>query len=195
MRIFIAALVFIFSLQSWTKADDIRDFEIEGMSIGDSLLDHFSEEEILSKKKNWFKSNKFSVAAGMVLPSFEIYDSVQIGYKIKDKKFLIGGLEGYIFFSGDNKNIKNCYKKQNEIIDEISNLFPNAKKGEKKTFKHPAPDNENMITNISFYFDHSDIYGDKVMLACTDRKDVDYNNLIVILRSESYSKFLKYEAY
>ena len=76
-------------------------------------------------------------------------------------------------------------QKQNEIIDEISNLFPNAKKGEKKTFKHPAPDSENMITNISFYFDHSDIYGDKVMLACTDRKDVDYNNLIVILRSES----------
>ena len=40
MRIFIAILVLIFSLQSWTKADDIRDFEIEGMSIGDSLLDY-----------------------------------------------------------------------------------------------------------------------------------------------------------
>jgi len=29
---------------SW--ADDIRDFQIEGMSIGDSALDYFSEEEI-----------------------------------------------------------------------------------------------------------------------------------------------------
>ena len=38
MRVFIVALVLIFSFQSWTKADDIRDFEIEGMSIGDSLL-------------------------------------------------------------------------------------------------------------------------------------------------------------
>ena len=34
-------LVLIFSLQSWTKADDISEFEIEGMSIGDSLLDYF----------------------------------------------------------------------------------------------------------------------------------------------------------
>ena len=46
MRVFIAVIVLIFSLQSLSKADDIREFEIEGMSIGDSLLDYFSEEEI-----------------------------------------------------------------------------------------------------------------------------------------------------
>ena len=49
MRVFIAVLVLIFSLQSWTKADDINDFQIEGMSLGDSLLDYMSEDEI---KKN-----------------------------------------------------------------------------------------------------------------------------------------------
>ena len=46
MRVFIAVLVLIFSFQSLTKADDIRDFEIEGMSIGDSLLDYFNESEM-----------------------------------------------------------------------------------------------------------------------------------------------------
>ena len=46
MRVFLAVLVLIFSLQSWTKADDIRNFQIEGMSIGDSLLDYFSEDKI-----------------------------------------------------------------------------------------------------------------------------------------------------
>ena len=46
MRVFIAVLVLIFSFQSWTKADDISEFEIEGMSIGDSLLDYFSKNEI-----------------------------------------------------------------------------------------------------------------------------------------------------
>ena len=45
MRVFIAVLVLIFSLQSWTRADDISDFEIEGMSIGDSLLDYYSKDE------------------------------------------------------------------------------------------------------------------------------------------------------
>jgi len=37
-------LLFSFQTSSWS--DDIRDFQIEGMSIGDSLLDYFSEEEI-----------------------------------------------------------------------------------------------------------------------------------------------------
>ena len=63
MRVFIAVLVLIFSLQSWTKADDIRDFEIEGISIGDSLLDHFSENEIkksLNDKLAYPASDKFS---------------------------------------------------------------------------------------------------------------------------------------
>ena len=38
MRIFLSVLILILNLQSWTKADDISDFQIEGMSIGDSLL-------------------------------------------------------------------------------------------------------------------------------------------------------------
>ena len=62
MRVFIAVLVLIFSFQSWTKADDISDFEIEGMSIGDSLLNYFSEEEILKNNINYpYKDDKYFV--------------------------------------------------------------------------------------------------------------------------------------
>ena len=61
MRIFIAVLVLIFSLQSWTRADDIRDFEIEGISIGESLLSYASVEEIESNMiTNYPGSKKFS---------------------------------------------------------------------------------------------------------------------------------------
>ena len=48
MKIFILILILIFSYQSWTKASDIRDFEIEGMSIGDSMLEYFDRNEIIS---------------------------------------------------------------------------------------------------------------------------------------------------
>ncbi len=48
--IFFKVLILIFSLQSWTKADDIRDFQIEGISIGDSALDYFSENETGSRR-------------------------------------------------------------------------------------------------------------------------------------------------
>ena len=48
MRIFLSVLILIFSLQSFVKADDIREFEIEGMSIGDSALDFTSESKLLN---------------------------------------------------------------------------------------------------------------------------------------------------
>ena len=56
MRVFLTVLVLIFGLHSWTYGDDARDFEIEGMSIGDSLLDYYSEEEIKKKiMSHWFQ--------------------------------------------------------------------------------------------------------------------------------------------
>ena len=47
-KLFIIIIIFI-SFQSLSKADDISDFQIEGMSIGDSLLDYMSKEEIKKK--------------------------------------------------------------------------------------------------------------------------------------------------
>ena len=60
MKVFIAVLVLIFSLQSWTKADDIRDLQIEGVSIGDSALNYFSED-IIKTVKNILIFNTFSL--------------------------------------------------------------------------------------------------------------------------------------
>ena len=36
-------------------ADDISDFQIEGMSLGDSALKYYSEDEIIANKQNWYK--------------------------------------------------------------------------------------------------------------------------------------------
>ena len=44
MKILLTFFVLFFS--SSVVADGISDFQIEGMSIGDNLLDYFSEEEI-----------------------------------------------------------------------------------------------------------------------------------------------------
>ena len=44
-----------FSFSALSFADDISDLEIEGISIGDSLLDYFSEKEI----KKEIERNKY----------------------------------------------------------------------------------------------------------------------------------------
>ena len=106
-------LIFIltFNFQSLAKADDIRDFQIEGMSVGDSALDYFSEEKI--KKNISIPGKKFNVS-GFNFDS-GIYDRITIGYKTDDKKYEIHSISAHVIF-GDN--IKACYKKQNEIANE-----------------------------------------------------------------------------
>ena len=47
MKILILILIAIFNFQSWAKADSIKDLDIEGFTIGTSLLNYFSKEEVL----------------------------------------------------------------------------------------------------------------------------------------------------
>ena len=54
-KLFIIIIIFI-SFQSLAKAD-VRDFEVEGISVGDSLLDHFYETEITDKTTRATKVN------------------------------------------------------------------------------------------------------------------------------------------
>jgi len=52
---FLIIIVLIFNLPNSSIADDIQDFQIEGISIGDSALDYFSEKDIKKNTKNWYK--------------------------------------------------------------------------------------------------------------------------------------------
>ena len=46
LRVFISIIILIFSFQSLTKADDIKDFQIEGISIADTLLKYATNQQI-----------------------------------------------------------------------------------------------------------------------------------------------------
>ena len=67
MRIILTLLIIIFSIQSLTKADDIRDFEIEGMSIGDSLLDYYSEDVILNATTTKYPASSKSLISSALV--------------------------------------------------------------------------------------------------------------------------------
>ena len=123
MRIFIAVLILIFSLQSWTKADDIRDFEIEGMSIGDSLLDFVSTEEIESKKKYYHYATKDYYQIG-INDNLDIYELITIDLKSNDKKYIIENISGVIEFKEkNNQSKKKCENIMKDISDSVLESF------------------------------------------------------------------------
>ena len=76
MKILLIFLILIFSFQSLTKADDIREFEIEGMSVGDSLLNYMSLEKLNSSKRNYFDDQRKYYVVGQAdnLNSYDVVD-------------------------------------------------------------------------------------------------------------------------
>ena len=59
MRFFFIIIFPFLIFQPFTKADDIRDFEIDGMSIGDSLLDHLSKKQIKKNEIDYYIDDEF----------------------------------------------------------------------------------------------------------------------------------------
>ena len=59
MKKFILVIIIFFSFQSWTKADDIKELEIEGISIGDNEFDFFSKD-IIDENIRFYPNNKYA---------------------------------------------------------------------------------------------------------------------------------------
>ena len=112
MRFFLISLILIFSFQSWTKADDIRDFEIEGMSIGDKLLDHVSLKRIKSRQTHYYPKSKKYVGY-MRIKEASFYDQVAVRVIDGDKNYKIASINGILVYKN---NISDCYKKKKKLL-------------------------------------------------------------------------------
>ena len=126
MKIFLSVLILILNLQSWTKANDIndiKDFAIQGISVGDSLLDYYSAEEIYKNiDPNAYKNKDGKFKLTGFYEKFGEYDGLQFAIKPDDKNLIIYGINGGIFFS----NINECNLKRKSIRKELSTLFKEA---------------------------------------------------------------------
>jgi hypothetical protein len=129
MRIFLSVLILIFSLQSLSWADDIRDFEIEGMSIGDSALDFFLVNDIKNSiTYEYLNSDKF-YSFDIIDDSGRLYNAFQIHVKSNDNQYILHGVTGAITFENDAiKANEECHNKIKIIEKDIDNAFDNEKK-------------------------------------------------------------------
>ena len=188
-------IIFFISFQTLSKAEDIKDFQIEGMSIGDSLLDYFSEEEILTQKKitGFLYPNKDYFTARLQNKFGNIYEYFQFQIKDNDPKYIIYSLEGINFFN----DMKICRKDHKKIYSDIKDLFPKSKE---KTVdkKHRAdPTGKSWAYETQFYLKN----GGAILISCYDwSDDITTNkgmldNLKVIIDSKEFNEWLNTKAF
>lgn len=191
MRVFIAVLVLIFSLQSLTKADEISDFEIEGISLKDNIENFLNKSEIKKYKRKMFKTEEY-ITLQFDASKFNSkdYDTIEINYK--NPKLIVESISGAKFF----KKIQNCFNQQNEIISDLKDMFSKndeIKFLDKETFIHGAdPSDKSTYTRASFVF----VNGSKISIDCNNysekfmkERNLDHN-IYVAIDSKEFDSFL-----
>ena len=184
----ILTVLIIFCLQSWTKAEDIRDFQIEGMSIGDSLLDFYKIDKINSAPKAYYPKSKKHYLTEFS-DNLKTYDIVAVHIKENDKQFKITSIKGVILY---NKKIKKYKKKMKEVELDISKSL-NIEKKLYEEKEYPDKRGKAYITEF-------EINKDSLRIWCVDfykkaEKSGTKDNLSVSIEPFEFSKWLKDEAW
>ena len=177
-------------------ADDISDFEIEGMSLGNSLLDYFSEKEIklmLKTKTVYPKSDKFiKIETERLI--LKDYDAYSFHIKNNDSKYIIFALDGGKYF-GKN-NVKKCIEFKDKVVKDLTSTFKNFKPSSYDYIYENVDDGKSIA-----YITDFDLEKGSFRVWCVDwsevtekkRKFVD--NVTVAISSRELLDWLNSEAY
>ena len=193
-------------LSTSAHTDNIRDYKIGNIGIGDSALDYFNESELENGELDWFNYSYKDFATSLVSGK-GIYDWFKISYKSDDDNFIIEGLVGIV--------LKEKYEdiKCNEEIDSaalnISGLFKNTKRSKKKLYKvdynprkvfqEVSQSGKSTATSISFNFKNKG----EIILSCYDMdkatnqidspiKDINqFDSFRIDIRSKVFKNYLE----
>tara|TARA_B100001057_G_scaffold464870_1_gene520433 strand:+ start:313 stop:912 length:600 start_codon:yes stop_codon:yes gene_type:complete len=186
----------LFFLQTTVNAEDeLSQFSIEGMSIGDSLLEYFSRNQIqdsLSRPTFYPKSNKFKVIL-FESQNKDLYDYLNITLKNNDNDFIIYALRGE-----KEMSIENCFNKKLDQINGIENILNYVDKSDYKSSYGDLYGNS--VAHVTDYYlqDNS-----LIRIFCSDfdntndivKKNLWNDSLEVSISSKEFSVFLKNDAY
>ena len=196
MRILLSILILLFSLQSLVWADDVKDFEIEGMSIGDSLLEYMEKKEIIEEINDdtisyYYENDYVAISTWDIKKNFKIYDDVGVILKMNDNKYEIYGLEGTLYMK-EKSDIKECYEKQNNITSDIKNSFNLNIEPETYFIPKKQLKPHNLSTKIIDFELNS---GGAIRTICFEikpgvRENSDLNLLYVVVNSPTFWKYL-----
>ena len=199
-------IIWILTFQTQSLADNIRYFQIEDMSIGDSALDYFSESQLENNEQGWhnYSYNEYSTS---YMPGKGIYNWFLVTYKNDDNNFIIEGLVGGL--EKNNYDNKECNNKLDDVALNISGLFKNTKQGKKQTYKivyNPRKifqvadlSGKSTVTSISFNF----LDEGQIILACYNMdkatnqidsfiKDINqFDSFRIDIRSREFSYYLE----
>ena len=124
MKKLLFIFIFIISFQSFIKADDVDNFEIEGLSVGESLLDYFNKEKIkefIKHKSSYHYLNGDYVIVGITnfnqdLIKLSTYSDLGVTINKSDSGYKIFSIAGQNY---THDTFEKCRNNQELIAKDI----------------------------------------------------------------------------
>ena len=196
-------LFLVLSFNSASSANELKEFEIAGFSLGESLLDYFDKSDIKNELKSeytyFYKDNKYAVLGvgdGVdynLSMKFENYDELALTVRPDDKKFIIYSVSGDIFCKD---NIKKCLSQQKEIVSELEDFLGSEFESWEKPHSVDPSGKSMVYGNNITYADGSDIAVDVYQWSDKMKQENNFpDTLQVSMSTKEFSNYLMYEAY
>ena len=162
----------------------IENYKIEGISIGDTLLDFMSEKKILKQINNPEVSYDDRDPPGKYSEIYKYdglktYSEVSVFVENGDKKYIIQGMFGEL----KNSSIEKCLEEKSNIIEEFDILFEDESRVKSSDYA---------VIN-AFVYEHSYFLNtsDRTMVQCFEAPGfTSHNSLIISLTSSFLGEWL-----
>ena len=181
-------LVLVFILGCEQK-EYVKDFKVEGIAVGESLLRYFTKEDILKNTKYTritgepIDPNEKYLDAQFSNYAFETYQGLQVYYEKGDDDFKIHGIGGGIFYERDAQK---CLNKFNEVSLILKEQYTTPKISEDVDRKDEREGYGTTKYNALFLdFEN----GESIEITCSDY-DNDLLNVADVFQLNIYSKTL-----
>ncbi len=185
-KFFIFIIVSFLSL-SKSYSETISDLVIEEFSIGQSLLEKFSKNEI----DNFF--NYDDLPSSMKFRIYEIYNNKELSMNTYDAMQFYTKLKTVNTYTWVERIIickseKLCKKKYNEIVSDIKNSYPNSEIQEGQDIHIDDPSGESTYVGVSVK-----LSGGSITVLFTDwSKKVKYtDNVSVEISTNEVSSWIQ----
>jgi len=196
VRKILLIIILTLSFQNFTlsaQADDIRDFQIEGMSVGDSLLSIATIMEInKARASDQYPNDKFIIYNLDKLKSLKNYDWMTVTAKKNDKNYILTNISGALSY----EKLDDCLKLKKNIQIDIENIFIDNEKQDGDYASKQDKTGDSKVIGVQYYLKPYPS-NEAISVNCyhmTKKSNLE-RVLKVAVNSEEFAFFLINEAY
>ena len=113
-------LTLILFISSSVLAENISDFELKGISIGDSVLNFYSQEEINNGLITEYPNSKKIIELSIIEEEHDDFEQMNFSVYSNDDQYIILSLSGYMNFEN---SVEECLIKKDNIENDILDIL------------------------------------------------------------------------